>query len=202
MQKNNSVTSSSDVTGKAWALCMMAFFTLLWTIIAYKGLQVSMYGSLLLIFPFFSTVFVFNAIKLFRAARQIPKLLTQEDITREKKRSKWFSMIFIAEGLGIFIAVNLVINIGHPELQIPAIALIVGLHFFPLAKLFNRVVDYYLASYSTIVAITGIILAAVKIFNENQIFVFTGIGLAISTVAYGISMMASGKKALARTNVI
>lgn len=36
------------------------------------------------------------------------------------------------EGIGLFIAANLVINLGHPEWLLPAIALIVGLHFLPM----------------------------------------------------------------------
>ncbi len=36
------------------------------------------------------------------------------------------------EGIGLFIAANLVINLGHPEMLLPAIALVVGLHFLPM----------------------------------------------------------------------
>ncbi len=37
------------------------------------------------------------------------------------------------EGVGIFLAVNIVINLGRPDLVLPAIALVVGLHFLPMA---------------------------------------------------------------------
>lgn len=39
----------------------------------------------------------------------------------------------IAEGIGIFLAANIMINLGHRELLLPAIALVVGLHFLPMA---------------------------------------------------------------------
>ncbi|HTZ71158.1 MAG TPA: hypothetical protein VMB71_10955 [Acetobacteraceae bacterium] len=39
----------------------------------------------------------------------------------------------VAEGIGLFIAANLVTNLGHPELLLPAMALVVGLHFLPMA---------------------------------------------------------------------
>ena len=41
----------------------------------------------------------------------------------------------VAEGVGIFVAANVVANLGHPELLLPAIALVVGLHFLPMAYL-------------------------------------------------------------------
>jgi hypothetical protein len=39
----------------------------------------------------------------------------------------------IGEGVGIFLAANLVVNLGHRELLLPAIAVVVGLHFLPMA---------------------------------------------------------------------
>lgn len=52
-------------------------------------------------------------------------------LSRQAKRAILWSST--AEGIGIFVAVNLVNNLGHPELLLPAIALVVGLHFFPIA---------------------------------------------------------------------
>jgi hypothetical protein len=37
------------------------------------------------------------------------------------------------EGIGIFIAINIVMNLHRPEWRLPAMALIVGLHFLPIA---------------------------------------------------------------------
>ena len=39
----------------------------------------------------------------------------------------------IGEGVGLFVAANLVVNVGHRELLLPAMALVVGLHFLPMA---------------------------------------------------------------------
>ena len=39
----------------------------------------------------------------------------------------------IAEGIGLFIAANVVMNLGHRDLLLPAMALVVGLHFLPMA---------------------------------------------------------------------
>jgi hypothetical protein len=39
----------------------------------------------------------------------------------------------IGEGIGLFLASNIVINLHRPDLLLPAMALIVGLHFLPIA---------------------------------------------------------------------
>jgi hypothetical protein len=39
----------------------------------------------------------------------------------------------IGEGVGIFIAANVVQNVHRPDLLLPAMALVVGLHFLPIA---------------------------------------------------------------------
>lgn len=49
---------------------------------------------------------------------------------RAEKVVQWAS---IGEGLGILIAINVADNLGHPELKLAAIALVVGLHFLPMA---------------------------------------------------------------------
>jgi hypothetical protein len=47
-----------------------------------------------------------------------------------KKALMWSS---IGEGIGIFLASNVVSNLHRPDLLLPAIALVVGLHFLPIA---------------------------------------------------------------------
>jgi hypothetical protein len=106
---------------------------------------------------------------------------------------KWFGIIFGAEGLGIFIGINIVINLGHPELTIPVIALVVGLHFYPMAKIFKRTIDYYLATWSTIIAVLAIVFTLNKTMTESAVFAFTGIGLAMATTCYGFYMVMSGR---------
>ena len=39
----------------------------------------------------------------------------------------------IGEGIGLFLAANIVINLHRPDLLLPAMALVVGLHFLPIA---------------------------------------------------------------------
>jgi hypothetical protein len=182
------------IKGIATGLIMMAVFTLMWSGIAFGGLHSGSYWPMLLIFPVLSTLFVVSSIKLFGVAKYYPKLTSEADIAEGKRAGKWFGIIFGAEGLGIFIGINVVINLGHPELAVPVMALVVGLHFYPLAKVFKRTIDYYLATWSTIVAILAIIFTLNKAFTESSAFAFVGIGLAIATSCYGIYMMVRGWK--------
>ena len=194
METERKILPGAAVQGIGTGLIMMAFFTLIWAGIAFGGLYGSNFWFFLLIFPVFSILFVVGAIKLFRIAKYFPKLSSEADIAERKKMGKWFGIIFGAEGLGIFIAINIVINLGHADLTIPVMALVVGLHFFPLAKVFKRSIDYYLASWSTIIAILAIAFVLNRIMTENAAMAFTGIGIAIATTCYGIFMMIRGRR--------
>ncbi len=50
--------------------------------------------------------------------------------TRAAKIITWST---VGEGIGIFIAVNVLVNLGRHDLILPGIAAVVGLHFLPMA---------------------------------------------------------------------
>lgn len=181
------------VKGIATGLFLMAFFTLIWTGIGYGGLQGTAYVWLLIVFPLLAMVFIVNGISLFKKAKYFPALSSEEDKAEGKRTGKWFGIIFGAEGLGIFIAINIVVNLGHPELTIPVIALVVGLHFYPLGWVFKRTIDYYLATWSTLVALAAIIFSLKHILSQPDILAFTGIGMAVATSCYGLYMINKGR---------
>lgn len=49
---------------------------------------------------------------------------------RARRTLVWAST---GEGIGIFLAINIVMNLHRPEWRLPAMALVVGLHFLPIA---------------------------------------------------------------------
>jgi len=176
-------------------LIMMAFFTMMWTGIAYGSMGNN--GLIVLIlFSVIALTLVINAIKYFREAKRFPESESETDKAEEKRTGKWFGIIFGAEGLMIFVGINIVINIGHADLTIPVIALVVGLHFYPLARVFRRTIDYYLATWTTIVAIIGIGLILNKSYSAATVDAFVGVGTAIATSCYGVYMIYAGKKIL------
>ena len=182
------------ITGIATGLVMMAVFTTIWSCIANAGLSGKDYHLVLIAFCLVAATFAGYGIFLFSNAKNFPKSTSEADLAEKKRTGKWFGIIFGAEGLGIAIAVNVVINLGHPDLTIPTIALVVGLHFYPMAKVFKRNVDYYLATWTTIIAICGIVFILNKTFTEEQAFAFVGIGTAIATSCYGLYMIYRGQR--------
>ena len=176
-------------------LFMMTVFTGIWTGIAYGlGASGGSYQWLLLVFILCMIVFVVQGIRFFGIAKNYPSVQSPEDAAEGKKMGMWFGIIFGAEGLFIFLGVNLVRNLGHTDLIIPVIALVVGLHFYPLGWIFKRQIDYWLASWTTAVALTGILFTLNNTFSPQGIAAFVGIGVAIATSCYGIYMIYYGRK--------
>jgi hypothetical protein len=176
----------------ATGMLMMAVFTLMWSGIAYGSLDHGL--PVLIIASLIGLTFIANAVYLFKISRRFPDLESEADKAEGKRTGKWFGIIFGAEGLVIFIAVNTVINMGYADLTISVIALVVGLHFYPLAKVFKRKIDYYLATWTTLIAICGIVLILRKTYPVKDVDAFVGIGTAIATTCYGTYMMISGWK--------
>ena len=179
------------VRGIATGLLMMAVFTMMWSGIAYGSLDHGL--VVLIIASLIGITFIANAVYLFRISKEFPDLQSEADKAEGKRTGKWFGIIFGAEGLGIFIAVNLVINMGYADLTIAVIALVVGLHFYPMAKVFKRTIDYYLATWTTLIAICGIVLILNKTYSTATVDAFVGVGTAIATSCYGVYMIYAGR---------
>jgi hypothetical protein len=171
-------------------LLLMAFFTMMWSGIAEGGLKGRDNYLSIIIFSAFSLSFISYGIYLFLMAKHFP-LSTDADNTEGKKIWMWYGIIFGAEGAAIPIVVFSLIALHYDELIIPSIALVVGLHFYPMAKLFNRKIDYYLATWTCLIAITGIVLSQ-RGATESTILSFVGIGVALATSTYGFFMIHSG----------
>lgn len=175
----------TSVNAAGFVICLMSLFTLVWAALAFISLSNNPYSYALLLFLVLCIVMIRRALLLFKAAKLVPKD-SVEGGAEQKKRDKRFNYILIAEGVGIFLAVNIVNNIGHPELDVPAIALIVGLHFFPLAPLLKRNVLYVVAVWSTLVAVIAFLLSLNNLLPPYVIIAFTATGMAFATSGYGL----------------
>jgi hypothetical protein len=105
------------------------------------------------VFPLLAIAFVVNGISLFRIAKHFPKVESEEDKAERKKTGMWFGIIFGARGTIDLYSHKHCNQYRAPRANDPVIALVVGLHFYPLAQVFKRTIDYYLATWSTVVAI-------------------------------------------------
>jgi len=115
----------------------MACFGTLWASIGAAGLQG--WGSpwFLLLSLLVGIGLLIGGIRLFIASRRLPNYVSKDDARQGKRTGVWFGIIFATEAIFIFVA-SVICNALHRfDLFYPIMALIVGLHFFPLAYLFQ-----------------------------------------------------------------
>ena len=55
-------------------------------------------------------------------------------VVRTKHAKRVILWSTLGEGLGLFVVANLVVNFGHQNMLIPTVAIVVGLHFIPMAR--------------------------------------------------------------------
>jgi hypothetical protein len=177
----------------ATGLLLMAFFTMMWTGIAESGFEGRDHSITAMVFASFSMVFIVYAIYLFTVSKRFPEMSGEQRL-EGKKMSKWYGIIFGSEGAVIGITCGILYWLHDADFIIPAIALIVGLHFYPMANIFNRKIDYYLATWVCMVAISGIVMLVQKSITAPHLFAFTGIGVAMATTGYGLYMLYEGRR--------
>jgi len=76
---------------------------------------------------------------------------------KEERAIMWSS---IGEGIGLFLASNIVINLHRPDLLLPSMALVVGLHFLPIAFAAGFRPFYVLGAALIVAAVAGFIVGA------------------------------------------
>ena len=194
MNYASTVKPSDKLSGLATGMLMMATFTGIWTVIAYIGLKASPYKIALILFLILSVILTRYALKFLKASKHYRDQGMEVVSDADKKRDKRFTYVFVGEGLGILIGINLVNNLGHPDLVIPVIALVIGLHFFPLGWLFKRNQDYYVAPWSTAIAVCGILFSIYNVLSYSWVITFIGVGMAVATAVCGCSMLIRGLK--------
>lgn len=80
-----------------------------------------------------AAAFGVRALRLLRANPAVDAPLPAEAAERQRRRGRLFLWTSVGEGVGIFLAANIVVNLGHSQWQPAAIMTVVGLHFLPLA---------------------------------------------------------------------
>ncbi|MFL9482503.1 hypothetical protein ACI6Q2_06965 [Chitinophagaceae bacterium LWZ2-11] len=192
MENSNNSIPRIAVISVAAGLLLMAFFTMMWAGIAEGNLNGSDHGTVLVVFAALSLAFVVYAIYLFISSKKFQKISNENDQKEGKEMGKSFGLIFGIEGVAIPIAAFILTRLNAGRLVLPVIALIVGLHFYPMAKVFKRKVDYYLATWTCLIAVTGIVLMLRHIVSDSDSLAFIGIGVALATTSYGLYMLYVG----------
>jgi hypothetical protein len=142
---------------------------------------------------FFSSILLLFALYFMYTSLRFPKLTNEG----HKRIRMWYGIIFGAIGAIIGTGSAILSATGKSNFIIPYSALIIGLLFYPMAPLFERKVDYYIATWACIIAIIGIYMTTHTV-AQGQVFVLIGTGIAMVTAAYGLYMLITGFKMIKR----
>lgn len=134
---NERSTSRAIARGLAVGALVLTFFGAIWALAALgnrPGTPAWAYGVVALI----SLALVIGSIARFVSAAKIP---SPPDDAPEVQHGRaigiWFSVVFAAEFLLIAAAAIILARMGQPLLIPIIVCAIVGIHFFPLARLFQ-----------------------------------------------------------------
>ena len=173
-------------------LFLMIIFSAAWTILAtyfFNGLDFRITG---LVFGLVVLYLIIWYLRFVKSSKHLPTISIETD----GKKDKWFYIIFGLEGVAIFLAKNILLKIGVDYLFITVMALIVGMHFLPLAKILNRKFLLIMGYWISIIAGIGIVLISSNQFGYKTINAFVCMGCALSTTAYGLKMVNDGRSYL------
>jgi len=194
MQHTNHSVPRIAIQSVAGGLLLMAFFTMVWTGIASGSAKGLAQYAVLFVFGVPSGMFIAYAISLFNTAKHFPPLVSSADKAEGKRMGIWYGIIFGTEAITIPVVCGLLVYYKQPQFILPAIAMVIGLHFYPMARIFKRTIDYYLATWTCIVAFSAIAGIINHILPQNIIYALLGVGVAIATTGYGLYMISEGKR--------
>jgi hypothetical protein len=148
------------------------------------------------VFTIVALVFIVDGILTLISARKLPAVDTAERRRRTRSISNRFYLIFVIEAVLIAIVCVILFTTGGTSYLIPAIALIVGVHLIPLARVFERRIDYYIAGIVAAAAVLSIILIATATLTPYAGWSLASIVAALGTSTYGIYMMRARRRML------
>ncbi|WHY96566.1 DUF7010 family protein [Peribacillus simplex] len=184
--------------GSGIGVIFMAVFGTLWAgtgIMGLKGWGVP-YVEIAAIFV--GIIMVIEGISLIHASQKMSNQVSENGARRLKRIGFLFNMVFIAEGLLIGIAIAICNLINQTDLIPGIIAIIVGIHFLPLASLFQIKVYYATGVLLCLLAlITLLIVPDTVMFGEHQILAplsLLGFGCALILWSTGLTLWLRLKK--------
>jgi hypothetical protein len=186
--------SQGSVQDIATGMLLMSVFTLLWTLVAQTGLHHRDHAVTGILFSLISTFFIGYSLYLYALARRYPVWAAAENRILREKRRRWYRIIFGSELLAIGLASWLLVSSHRTDILFPVLALIVGLYFYPMSRIFRQTIDYYLGTWISLVALTGLYLTLHRLLPSDDVSVIVGTGVAIATSIYGFIIFIIGIK--------
>lgn len=200
MTQTSKTIPGAAVRGTASGVFFMAFFGTLWAYTGIMGLQGWGVPLLLVTAVAIGIALFIGGISLIRASRELTNQVSKTDLRRGKRTRFWFNIIFAAEGLAIAITIAVSNATGHSELIPVVIAIIVGVHFLPLALLFQVRLYYFTGALLCLLAIITLLFVPAKVtLGEHQINAFmsvVGFGSALILWGTGLAIWLMGRRLL------
>jgi hypothetical protein len=186
----SSTIPRAAVRGSAVGIFFMAFFGTLWAYTGIMGLNGWGVPLLLIAAITICIVLFICGVSLIRASRELTNQVSKTDFRRGNRTMFWFNIIFAAEGLAIFITIAVCNATRHSELIPLIIAIIVGVHFLPLAHLFRVRIYYFTGTLLCLLAIITLLFVPEKVtLGEYQINAFMSVvGFGSALILWGTSL--------------
>lgn len=162
--------------GRAIGALVMTAFGAIWMITGANALSI-LNWEIWLIVAIVTGLLCLVALRQLQAARRIPKTpATASQAKSVQTRRRRFGIILAFEWVPILLVAFVLGRLGHPDFILPAIAVIVGLHFIPLARLFDFPLYYWTGSSFVLVAVASF---AIDHLALRQAITCLGCGLAL-----------------------
>jgi len=172
-------------------LISMGFFTICWALTVSTGLYGVWKIAILITFCSIGLFFIVYAIRIHVSRKGGMGYALAVLHTSSKRRAQFWLAVGIEIG-AIVLAIRALAIMNLNAYIVPAVALIVGLHFIPMAKVFNGTFEYYIAIWMCGVALIGIVMIFL-FFPVALVSVVVGLGSALATTAYGIHVIRLNK---------
>lgn len=187
------------VFGAANGVMFMTFFGALWASIGIIGSNPLGAPWFLVISGIVTIVLLVAAISLFGKSKNMSSNVTPNVREDWKTINRKFGLIFGLEGLAICIASIICNLIDRFELFFPIMAIMVGIHFFPLARLFKEKFYWGTGAALCILGIISFFLPIEAAYNSASIVprsIFIGFGSAITLWITGFRIWTMTSKQL------
>ncbi len=198
IRMSESVISRADIRGTASGVMFMAFFGTVWADVGIGGLQGLGSIWLLILAIFIGATLFFSGIALIRSSRNLDSTNTHG--SKNVNVNKWFNIVFATEFLLIIIAAIICITVGHFDWFFPIMAIIVGVHFFPLAYLFQVKAYYVTGTLLCLLAIVTLLFVPLRSsLGQHQIntwWTLVGLGSMLILWITSLVILSVGRRLL------
>jgi hypothetical protein len=169
---------------------MLAFFTIFWAAFLFWGFGINIFSIIGCIFFLGMAIVIFcGAAKANRVVRSLPDSPVDPTADPKDKRitARW-NLIFALQGIAMGVVCAILGILGQYQYIVPAVALIVGIHYFPLGAIYHTSIHFIMGAFVALIAFSGIVLQALGILGLEVIGI-CALATAVSTVILGVYIL-------------